>query len=38
MIYPICVKYTGIDRHAELDKYVGGFDIVVTVNEFEEIR
>ena len=32
------LSYTGIDKHAEIDKYVGGFDTVVTVSEFEEMR
>ncbi len=32
------LSYTGIDRHAELDEYVGGFDTAITVAEFEELR
>ncbi len=32
------LSYTGIDRHAELDNYVGGFDTAITVAEFEELR
>ena len=32
------LNYTGIDKHAELDEYVGGFDTVVSVSEFEEMR
>ena len=32
------LSYTGIDKHAEIDKYVGGFDTVVTVDEFEEMN
>lgn len=32
------LSYTGIDKHSELDKYVGGFDTVLTVREFEELR
>ena len=32
------LSYTGIDKHAEVDKYVGGFDTVVTASEFEEMR
>ncbi|MDD7416269.1 MAG: GIY-YIG nuclease family protein [Treponemataceae bacterium] len=32
------LSYTGIDRHEEIDKYVGGFDTVITTSEFEEMR
>lgn len=32
------LSYTGIDKHSELDKYVGGFDTVITTSEFEEMR
>ena len=32
------LNYTGIDRHAQLDKYVGGFDTAVTTEEFREMR
>ena len=32
------MKIQGIDKHSELDKYVGGFDTVITTSEFEEMR
>ena len=32
------LEYTGINRHAELDECVGGFDTVLTTKEFEEMR
>jgi hypothetical protein len=32
------LSYTGIDRHAEIDEYVGGFDTGITMSEFEEMR
>ena len=32
------LSYTGIDRHAEIDEYVGGFDTAITMSEFEEMR
>ena len=32
------LNYTGIDKHSEIDKYVGGFDTVITTSEFEEMR
>ena len=31
------LEYTGINRHAELDEYVGGFDTAITVEEFKEM-
>lgn len=31
------LEYTGINRHAEFDEYVGGFDTAVTVEEFKEM-
>ncbi len=32
------LNYTGIDKHAELDEYVGGFDTVLSTQEFDEMR
>lgn len=32
------LNYTGIDKHAQLDKYVGGFDTVLSTQEFEEMK
>lgn len=32
------LNYTGIDKHAQIDKYVGGFDTVLSTQEFEEMR
>ena len=31
------LEYTGINRHAEFDSHVGGFDTSVTVEEFWEM-
>ncbi|MEE3412091.1 MAG: hypothetical protein VZQ99_11505, partial [Treponema sp.] len=32
------LNYTGIDKHAQIDKYVGGFDTVLSTQEFEEMK
>ena len=32
------LNYTGINRHEELDKYIGGFDTAITVQEFENLK
>lgn len=32
------LNYTGINKHAQIDKYVGGFDTVLSTQEFEEMR
>lgn len=32
------LNYTGIDKHAQIDKCVGGFDTVLSTQEFEEMR
>jgi len=32
------LNYTGINKHSELDKYIGGFDTAITVQEFENLK